>query len=224
MKRHLKFDIIDNSYVISEGETIVFKIPFQDLSFNSKLFYSGLYSEGKTANVVLENAIPLGTNAKYDYIFKWLNKIICDIRKELHEDDDTGEESSNIVNQPLMKSVVLFDMAVCAGNGVLVDDQSVSDDAERVETTNEDADFAVRISGRSMEPTLKDGSVVYVKRVDEAEDGQIVVVTVDGETMVKRYRIEDKRAIFVPDNDSGEFKEVPVDGDKEIRVHGVVLL
>ena len=48
------------------------------------------------------------------------------------------------------------------------------------------ADFAVRIQGDSMEPFIRDGSVVYVNR-DPLADGDVGIFCVDGETLCKQY-------------------------------------
>lgn len=51
------------------------------------------------------------------------------------------------------------------------------DDFERIEFPEKDvpngADFGVRISGDSMSPTIKDRSIVWVRRTPEVCNGQI---------------------------------------------------
>lgn len=57
---------------------------------------------------------------------------------------------------------------------------------ESYETDNDKADFAVRISGDSMEPHFKNGEVVLCqKRVPN--DGDIAVMSVNGAIVVKQY-------------------------------------
>ncbi len=221
MKRHLKFDITEDSYVIREGKAVVFYIPFQGLKFDSKAFYQGLYADGKSANIVLENATTPEKNAKAAYVYKWLNEIIQGIKAQLQEDDDSDDEAPDTDCQLMKKSITLFDMAVCAGRGDYIEDQMASD--EQIETTNLEADYALRVSGNSMEPTLQNGCIVLVKRIEEPEDSQIVVVNVDGDTMVKRYCVSEGKASLVPDNKNGMFKTVSLDEEHEIRIQGVVL-
>lgn len=48
------------------------------------------------------------------------------------------------------------------------------------------ADFAVRIQGDSMEPFIRDGSVVYVNR-DPLSSGDVGIFCVDGEMLCKQY-------------------------------------
>lgn len=48
------------------------------------------------------------------------------------------------------------------------------------------AEFAVRIQGDSMEPYIRDGSVVYVNR-DPMANGDVGIFCVDGEMLCKQY-------------------------------------
>ena len=50
-----------------------------------------------------------------------------------------------------------------------------------------EADFAVRISGDSMEPHIKDGSRVYVSRDSSLRDGDVGIFFVDGDMKCKQY-------------------------------------
>ncbi len=52
------------------------------------------------------------------------------------------------------------------------------------------ADFAVRISGDSMEPYIADGSRVYVARMESLTDGDVGIFFVDGDMKCKQY-VED---------------------------------
>jgi len=48
-------------------------------------------------------------------------------------------------------------------------------------------DYAVRIDGDSMEPYIKDGSRVFVKRTNELSDGDIGIFFVDGDMKCKQF-------------------------------------
>lgn len=49
------------------------------------------------------------------------------------------------------------------------------------------ADFAVRISGDSMEPYIADGARVYVSRTTELTDGDVGIFFADGDMKCKQY-------------------------------------
>lgn len=55
-----------------------------------------------------------------------------------------------------------------------------------VEEAQADAQFAVRISGDSMEPHIPDGSLVYVGR-QPLQNGDVGIFCVDGDTFCKQY-------------------------------------
>ena len=48
------------------------------------------------------------------------------------------------------------------------------------------ADCAIRISGKSMEPYIKDKSIVYVTR-EPLENGDVGIFYVDGDMLCKQY-------------------------------------
>ena len=50
-----------------------------------------------------------------------------------------------------------------------------------------DADFAVRISGDSMEPYIHDGARVYVRQMSELQNGDVGIFCVDGDMKCKQY-------------------------------------
>ena len=60
--------------------------------------------------------------------------------------------------------------------------------------------FGLRIKGSSMEPRIREGDVVIVRRQEEAETGDTVVVLVNGDSAtVKRIKIEPNGIAFSPD-------------------------
>ncbi len=61
----------------------------------------------------------------------------------------------------------------------------------------ENASFAIRISGDSMEPLLSDGDLVFVEKTTELALGQIGIFLFNGESLCKRLgEIDGKRALI----------------------------
>ena len=61
--------------------------------------------------------------------------------------------------------------------------------------------FGLRIKGSSMEPRIREGDVVIVRRQKEAETGDTVVVLVNGDSAtVKRIKIEPNGIALIPNN------------------------
>lgn len=55
----------------------------------------------------------------------------------------------------------------------------------------EDADYAVRIAGDSMEPYIHDGDTVFVRKTEELDIGDVGIFCVDGAMYCKRYAVDD---------------------------------
>lgn len=215
MKRQLIFDISDNAYVIREGDKTLFEIDYESLRFDSLGFYNGIFSDGRSANIELVNSANIEKNKKAPYVFNCLNDIFDGIRKELGIED---EQFSTVI--PIHKKTIkLYDMAVCAGVGDYLSDDDIS--GENIETEEINADYALKISGKSMEPTIEDGSTILVKKAETAENGQIVIVNIDGESMVKRYIEIEGHAFLKPDN--ADYETINIDENKHVQIQGIVI-
>lgn len=217
MKRQLKFEFENDRYVIKENNSVVFSIDGKDLKFVSLDFYNGIY-KNKSAAIELVNAIENDVLKKGDYIFKWLVEIVTSIQVELN--DPEFEEVATIID--FNKKVPLFELAACAGNGFY--SSGPSDVDHEIETSYINADYAVRISGRSMEPTIEDQSIVFVQDVEELFDGDIGIFVVDNDVMCKRYREDGENKWLEPDNKSSEYKTICFRGSEECYIQGKVIL
>lgn len=89
--------------------------------------------------------------------------------------------------RPEKRSLLLYDLPVSAGPGVYLDDSTAEEifvpDAEKTRM----ADYALRISGNSMEPRFHDGDVVLVQDSDGVEVGELGVFILDGNGYFKKY-------------------------------------
>ena len=215
MKRQLKFKFENGNYVVEEDNSILFTIDGKTLKFISLDFYNGIYKE-KSAAIELINDLDNDTLKKGVYIFNWLNDIINSIQNELNEPE--LENAEIIVYK---KYVPLFELSACAGDGFYSDGPSESE--RQVECPFENADFAVNISGKSMQPTIMDKSKVFVEATEVLSDGDIGIFVVDGEVMCKRYREDGERVWLQPDN-SSEFGSIELNDHMDCRTQGKVLL
>lgn len=59
------------------------------------------------------------------------------------------------------------------------------------------ADFCITISGDSMEPYIRDGELVYVKRDAALQDFDVGVFYVDGDVFCKQYTIDPFRNLYL---------------------------
>lgn len=85
------------------------------------------------------------------------------------------------------KSVPLFDLPVSAGTGVFLDDTTAEEITIPDNARTAGADFAVRISGRSMEPGFRDGDVLLVSDCDSVENGELGIFVLDGSGYFKMF-------------------------------------
>lgn len=220
MKRQLIFEIDNEKYVLKENGEIIFGIDGKELKFNSLDFYNGVYKNNSSA-IELTNEIREDELKKGNYIFLWLNDIVEAIHQALG-DPELDEHPREDISQTPTKIIYLFEMAACAGDGFYNDGEITSDST--FTTTNLAADYAVRISGKSMEPTIEDNSIVCVQKNVELIDGDIGIFVVDGEVMCKRYREENGECWLQPENDSGAYKSIHFSEDSRCYTQGKVLL
>ena len=85
------------------------------------------------------------------------------------------------------RPVALFDMPVSAGAGVFVDSPATEEIMIPDNDRTRDADFALRISGNSMEPKYRDGDVLLVSNTDYVEVGELGIFILDGNGYFKIY-------------------------------------
>lgn len=189
MKRTIEFKCQDEEYLLVENGACIFTIKASDLKFNSVEFYVGVYKD-KSADIELVNRAGSDPHKKGDYIFAWLSDIISAIQREFAKDELTKDSD-------LPKVIPLFEFAVCAGDGFFIDNNVPHSD---ITDTTGRADFAVTVSGNSMEPTIANGSVIYIKKEDEPEHNTIGLFVVDGEVMCKRYIKQGRGYKLVPEN------------------------
>ena len=215
MKRQLKFRFENGNYVIKEGNSIVFSIDAKTLKFISLDFYNGIYKD-KSAAIELVKDIDSSDSKMGSYIFNWINEIIISIQSELKE-----PELEDIEIVVCRKNVPLFELSACAGDGFYSEGPSKADG--EVESPFADADYAVKISGKSMQPTIMDKSTVFVEATEVLSDGDIGIFVVDGEVMCKRYREDGERVWLQPDN-SSEFDSIELNDHIDCRTQGKVLL
>jgi repressor LexA len=82
--------------------------------------------------------------------------------------------------------------------------------------------FALRVAGDSMiDAGINDGDVVLIKRQSWADDGQIVVASVDGEQTLKQYVASKDSAILTPCNK--RYQACILSEDRTFAILGVLL-
>ena len=99
-------------------------------------------------------------------------------------DIDTSRSASADFSR---KTVLLYDLPVSAGPGVYLDDSTT----EEISIPNNEktacTDFALRISGNSMEPKYHDGDILLVEDTDSVDIGVLGIFVLDGNGYFKKF-------------------------------------
>ncbi len=120
------------------------------------------------------------------------------------------------------QSIPLYHAPAAAGSPLPVLTQEVSRLPYEAGQIPEKADFAVKISGNSMEPTLSDGDLVYLQRSETIENGEIGVFLLNGEILCKKYVVENGQASLASLN--SDYAPIRILDTDEMKLFGKVLL
>lgn len=85
------------------------------------------------------------------------------------------------------RDIAIYDLPVSAGAGVYLEDTSTETIAIPNNPKTAEADYALRISGNSMEPKYVDGDILLVQTTDSVEQGEFGIFLLDGSGFFKQY-------------------------------------
>lgn len=85
------------------------------------------------------------------------------------------------------RSVLLYELPVSAGVGVYLDEAAAESISIPQTEKTEYADYALRISGNSMEPKYHEGDILLVQQTDSVEVGELGIFLLDGCGFFKVY-------------------------------------
>ena len=115
----------------------------------------------------------------------------------------------------------LYDQGVSAGNPQPPSgDSSEKIDLNKQLITNETATIFCRVSGRSMEPHMRDGDVLMVDKSIEPKVGKVVIAAINGEMTLKRMSVVDGQMTLTADNPY--YSDMKVGDFEESMIWGVV--
>lgn len=83
------------------------------------------------------------------------------------------------------------------------------------------AAFWLEVDGSSMNPEIKTGDLLAVDKSLNPQNGEVVVVTINGQHTVKRYIRKGARVLLTPDNPA--YTAIKVTEESELELFGVVL-
>lgn len=122
-------------------------------------------------------------------------QVILDTLTELEE--EVKLKSKNKM-QSSENSIPLFER-ISAGPGAFSDEE-ITDYIVLPGIKNNNNIFAVNVVGDSMEPTIKDGSIIICKKNIEIRNGEIGAFFIDDQAYVKRLKITKNYIALISDN------------------------
>jgi len=114
--------------------------------------------------------------------------------------------------------VKIYDLPVSAGFGNRMEEDEPYEDYE---IDNPDADFAVKVSGDSMEPDIPDGSILLIKRSEEIGQAKIGVFFYDGDSYCKK-KIETEDGLLLVSLNR-EYAPIKISKSSDFRTFGEVI-
>lgn len=128
--------------------------------------------------------------------------------------NSAGQTGSKVVP---FRTIPLQLYPVSAGPGNFLDSENY-EDMQVGEDVPLSADFAVRVSGDSMEPMLHKNQIIYVHRQETLENGEYGIFFLNGEAYVKRFQKDETGTFLVSLNK--RYAPMPVDAGSDFRIFG----
>jgi SOS-response transcriptional repressor LexA len=120
-----------------------------------------------------------------------------------------------------LRELPLFNMAVSAGFGNEL--EGTEHDLINVpEGVPDSADFAVKISGNSMEPRFHDGQIIWVHAQDTIENGEFGIFMYDGMAFCKMFSANDNEGAKLVSVNT-KYLPKPIDDTHEFKVFGKIV-
>jgi len=118
------------------------------------------------------------------------------------------------------RKIAVFTSPAAAGEALPV----LSEDYDIISGSNipEDASFGIRICGDSMEPLIKDGSIVWVKKQSSLNAGEIGIFILNNESLCKKLSYSNDLCKLVSLNPA--YSPINVFEDDSLTVIGKVLI
>jgi repressor LexA len=113
------------------------------------------------------------------------------------------EEVSRILDQEKQLEiieVIVYDFPAAAGIPLFVEDDSYERIGFPADQVPKGTDFGIRILGDSMEPTIKDRDIVFVRKTIELYNDKIGIFMLDSDAVCKRYTKDKQGIVLYSDN------------------------
>lgn len=159
----------------------------------------------------------LCSNQEY---YKYCDKSANDVESVKNRMQMANDYLFNVVEDINLKVIKLYDLPVSAGCGNFLLDENIQ--YKEISTTNRKADFALRISGNSMEPDIMDGDIVLVKKQKNINSGQIGIFLYDGDIRCKKFYKNKKNISLISINGKNN-PPLNIASNRKFDILGIVI-
>lgn len=161
-----------------------------------------------------------------DNIYSQLNehrqvKVYNYAAKQLSEQNEVHETPLKYLANYQPQNDIIVQSTVSAGTGILDLDPETTETISYRGQVPASYDLALKVSGNSMEPTFKDGDIIFVEKSENPINGAFMVVQVDDEAFIKKVYLEDDKLRLVSLNP--DYDDRIADEHNEVRVVGKVV-
>ena len=115
------------------------------------------------------------------------------------------------------RRIFIYDVPVSAGLGSFLDSSPSQSVTLEVNEITDRADYAVRVSGDSMEPRFFDGDIVIVESCGDIPVGKVGIFLYNGESYIKKYGGDRLRSV------NPKYKDMVFKDGDDITCLGLVL-
>ena len=122
--------------------------------------------------------------------------------------------------EPTLRLLPVYLQPASAGTGQWLDDDA-QEMTEVDESVPAKAEFGVRIAGDSMEPRFVNGQTVWAKAAQDANNGDIVLCTLNDQGYCKKLRKDENGIALISLNK--KYAPIPVREEDEFRIAGIVV-
>lgn len=122
--------------------------------------------------------------------------------------------------QPVFRVLPVYLQPASAGTGQWLDDD-LSEEMEVDDSVPVNAEFGVRLAGDSMSPRFADGQIVWARRAETAEKGEIVLCVLNGQGYCKKLYRDERGAALLSLNP--KYDPIPITEADEFRIMGCVV-
>lgn len=178
------------------------------------------WTDIKDKNISTNNLIKLYcslSDEKKKEVFKYMQYL-----KSLENSDEISDELTYTLNEE--KSLYNTDIKIvgqtAAGQPLMYGD-SITKDISDLSDVPANADFALTVNGDSMEPLIKNGSIIYIHSQEDVENGTISIVELDGAVTCKKIYKEDNKLKLVSINE--KYEPILIE-QGNVRILGKVIL